>query len=86
MYFIFKGIVDFDFEIIIMGSYAFADVCVFIFSMYALLLSKHRKDTLHTYGYSRYETLAAFSNCTYLIIYALFLVLGSLHFHSEEEQ
>ena len=56
-----------------------------MFSLYALLKAKHKKNHKFTFGYTRYETLAAFSNCIFIIITVLFLVMNSLHFHSEEE-
>lgn len=54
-----------------------------MFSLYSLIKGKHSKNKKFTYGYNRYETLAAFSNCICIIIASLSLIMSSLHFHIE---
>ncbi|KRX09407.1 hypothetical protein PPERSA_04713 [Pseudocohnilembus persalinus] len=85
LYSMFSGIFKSDFDQTSLGAYCVLHISAFLFSLFALLQAKHRKDTLYTYGYSRFETLAAFSNCIFLLIHSLFLVIGSFHFHSEVE-
>lgn len=59
-----------------------------MFSMYALMKAKKNANMHYTYGYTRYETIAAFSNCVFLILSSLFLVMSSLHNlnHGEEHK
>lgn len=56
-----------------------------MFSLYALLVAKQKSDNNFTFGYSRYETMAAFSNCILMVITSLFNVLSSVHVHAGPE-
>lgn len=82
---IIRGIIISDIDLTINGIHNIMHLSAFIFSLFALLISKRSPDMHFTYGYTRYETLAAFTNCLFLNISALFLVLSSVHFLSHSD-
>lgn len=41
--------------------------------------SKQKGNASYTFGFSRYETIAAFSNCIFLIISSFFLLISTFH-------
>ena len=56
----------------------------FYFSLYALIISKQPCDFEYTFGYTRIETVSAFSNCIFLSFVAMFLVFRNFHHFFEE--
>lgn len=50
-----------------------------LFSLYAMLTSRAPATREFTYGLSRLETLAAFTNCTYLYFVSLFGIFHHVH-------
>lgn len=51
----------------------------FQFSFYALMKSKQKGNQLYTFGFSRFETIAAFSNSIFLIISSFFVLISTFH-------
>lgn len=58
-------------------------ISCYVFSLYAILKSKSNPTDRFTFGFSRIETIAAFSNCVFLVISSLFLLLAAFHDHEE---
>jgi len=56
----------------------FHSVALFI-ALYGVLSSKRSATFSHSYGFARYEVLAAFSNAVLLLFLQLFLLAGVLH-------
>jgi len=51
----------------------------FLFSLYASIKAKKKANSKFTFGYNRYETVAAFTNCIFLILCSLFVLMSSFH-------
>ncbi|KAL4489234.1 hypothetical protein ABPG72_006298 [Tetrahymena utriculariae] len=82
---ILNGVLKSNIQMTINGIHNCLHLFSFIFSMYALMKAKKNANMHYTYGYTRYETIAAFSNCIFLILSSLFLVISSLHYLTHDE-
>ncbi|EGR29250.1 cation diffusion facilitator family transporter containing protein, putative [Ichthyophthirius multifiliis] len=83
---IIVGITYKDITLSICGIYTLMHIFSYSFSLYALIKAKHNQNTHYTYGYTRYETISAFSTCIFLIIQSFFNIMSSFHLHSEEQE
>lgn len=54
-------------------------VGAYIFSLIALIVAKKNSNINYTYGYTRIETLSAFSNCFFMYFLTMFLAFRKLH-------
>ena len=54
-------------------------VVAYLFSWIALLFAKKQADKKFTYGYTRLETISAFTNCIFLYFVTLFVEIRSIH-------
>lgn len=58
------------------------------FSLYAIVMSKAKATQRYTFGFSRLEVIAGFTNCCFLIFVAIFLFFRSIHTgleHSDDD-
>ena len=81
----FIGIKNNNFELIVDSYYFMMHLLVYCFSLYALMKGKELANKKFTYGYSRYETIAAFSVCVFLLLTAFFNLLTTFHIYGEED-
>lgn len=51
----------------------------YIFSLIALILAKKKSNINYTYGFTRIETLSAFTNCFFMYFLTMFLAFRKLH-------
>ena len=58
-------------------------VAAYTFSWLALLFSKKPANNKYTYGYTRLETISAFTNCIFLYFVTLFVEIRSIHNYFE---
>lgn len=80
------GLLREEIDLTITGIHDIMHLSAFIFSLFALLIAKKSPDMHLTYGYTRYETLAAFSNCLFLNLSALFLLMSTLHYFTQHDE
>lgn len=80
------GLLREEIDLTITGIHDIMHLSAFVFSLFALLIAKKTPDMHLTYGYTRYETLAAFSNCLFLNLSALFLLMSTLHYFTQHDE
>ncbi len=55
------------------------NVLALVFSLSSIIWGKEKNNSRFTYGFSRLEVIASFTNCCFLSFLALFLVFRSIH-------
>ena len=73
------GVSKKDFNYISEFCHTILHAGAFLFSFYASIKAKKKANSNFTFGYNRYETVAAFTNCIFLVMCSLFVLMSSFH-------
>jgi zinc transporter 5/7 len=79
------GLYNKSLHIIADAFHGFLHIGAFLFSLIALNVAKKSSNINYTFGYTRIETLSAFSNCFFMYFLTMFLAFRKLHHLFEDE-